>query len=129
MRFIVVKVFFLYSLWVIDCRLNIFSENVIYVVIGERIEKDFEMLKIVVFRFVFLYNFKFKFDLWKIFFKLLDNICGKNIYVLIYIGINFKRNDSRVETWNDSSIFEFYNLYNDFRFYVVTSVWMAECFR
>lgn len=46
-----------------DCRLNIFSENVIYVVIGERIEKDFEMLKIVVFRFVFLYNFKFKFDL------------------------------------------------------------------
>lgn len=129
MRFIVVKVYFLYSLWVIDCRLNIFSENVIYVVIGERIEKDFEMLKIVVFRFVFLYNFKFKFDLWKIFFKLLDNICGKNIYVLIYIGINFKRNDSRVDTWNDSSIFEFYNLYNDFRFYVVTFVWMAECFR
>lgn len=77
--------------------MNIFSENVIYVVIGERIEKDFEMLKIVVFRFVFLYNFKFKFDLWKIFFKLLDNICGKNIYVLIYISINFKRNDSRVE--------------------------------
>lgn len=97
MRFIVVKVYFLYSLWVIDCRLNIFSENVIYVVIGERIEKDFEMLKIVVFRFVFLYNFKFKFDLWKIFFKLLDNICGKNIYVLIYISINFKRSDSRVE--------------------------------
>lgn len=97
MRFIVVKVYFLYSLWVIDCRLNIFSENVIYVVIGERIEKDFETLKIVVFRFVFLYNFKFKFDLWKIFFKLFDNICGKNIYVLIYIGINFKRNDSRVE--------------------------------
>lgn len=129
MRFIVVKVYFLYSLWVIDCRLNIFSENVIYVVIGERIEKDFEMLKIVVFRFVFLYNFKFKFGLWKIFFKLFDNICGKNIYVLIYISINFKRNDSRVETWNDSSIFEFYNLYNDFRFYVVTSVWMAECFR
>lgn len=129
MRFTAAKAYLLYSLWVIDCRLNTLSENVTHAVIGERIEKDLEMLKTAAFRFVSLYNLKSKPDLWKIFFKLFDNICGKNIHVLTYTSINFKRNDSRAETWNDSSIFESYNLHNDFRPHVVTPVWMAECFR
>lgn len=129
MRFTAAKAYLLYSLWVIDCRLNTLSENVTHAVIGERIEKDLEMLKTAAFRFVSLYNLKSKPDLWQIFFKLFDNICGKNIHVLTYTSINFKRNDSRAETWNDSSIFESYNLHNDFRPHVVTPVWMAECFR
>lgn len=129
MRFTAAKAYLLYSLWVIDCRLNTLSENVTHAVIGERIEKDLEMLKTAAFRFVSLYNLKSKPDLWQIFFKLFDNICEKNIHVLTYTGINFKRNDSRAETWNDSSIFESYNLHNDFRPHVVTPVWMAECFR
>lgn len=131
MRFTAAKAYLLYSLWVIDCRLNTLSENVTHAVMGERIEKDLEMLKTAAFRFVSLYNLKSKPDLWQIFFKLFDNICGKNIHVLTYMytGINFKRNDSRAETWNDSSIFESYNLHNDFRPHVVTPVWMAECFR
>lgn len=129
MRFTAAKAYLLYSLWVIDCRLNTLSENVTHAVIGERIEKDLEMLKTAAFRFVSLYNLKSKPDLWQIFFKLFDNICGKNIHVLTYTGINFKRNDSRADTWNDSSIFESYNLHNDFRPHVVTPVWMAECFR
>lgn len=129
MRFTAAKAYLLYSLWVIDCRLNTLSENVTHAVIGERTEKDLETLKTAAFRFVSLYNLKSKPDLWKIFFKLFDNICGKNIHDLTYTGINFKRNDSRAETWNDSSIFESYNLHNDFRPHVVTPVWMAECFR
>lgn len=134
MRFTAVKAYLLYSLWVIDCRLNTLSENVTHAVIGERIEKDLEMLKTAAFRFVSLYNLKSKPDLWKIFFKLFDNICGKNIHDLTYTGIITSKEmiveqRVRLETWNDSSIFESYNLHNDFRPHVVTPVWMAECFR
>lgn len=97
MRFTAAKAYLLYSLWVIDCRLNTLSENVTHAVIGERIEKDLETLKTAAFRFVSLYNPKSKPDLWQIFFKLLDNICGKNIHVLTYTSINLKKNDSRAE--------------------------------